>query len=57
MATKQQHLDDIDKKIILELQEDARRQFKIVAYHCEYDDILHERTPYCGVLFSKLATM
>ncbi len=31
MATAEQHLDDIDKKIILELQEDARRQFKIIA--------------------------
>jgi Lrp/AsnC family transcriptional regulator for asnA, asnC and gidA len=31
MATAIQNLDDIDKKIILELQEDARRQFKIIA--------------------------
>jgi Lrp/AsnC family transcriptional regulator for asnA, asnC and gidA len=31
MATAIQILDDIDKKIILELQEDARRQFKIIA--------------------------
>ncbi len=31
MATTQQDLDDIDRKIILELQEDARRQFKIIA--------------------------
>jgi len=31
MVTAKQNLDDIDKKIILELQEDARRQFKIIA--------------------------
>jgi len=27
MATAEHNLDDIDRKIILELQEDARRQF------------------------------
>jgi Lrp/AsnC family transcriptional regulator for asnA, asnC and gidA len=31
MATAKHNLDDIDRKIILELQEDARRQFKIIA--------------------------
>ena len=31
MATAEHNLDDIDRKIILELQEDARRQFKIIA--------------------------
>ncbi len=31
MATAEHNLDDIDRKIILELQEDARRQSKIIA--------------------------
>ncbi|OQY05594.1 MAG: transcriptional regulator [Desulfobacteraceae bacterium 4572_123] len=31
MAPVEHNLDDIDRKIILELQEDARRQFKIIA--------------------------
>ncbi len=31
MNTAKQNIDDLDKKIILELQEDARRQFKIIA--------------------------
>lgn len=31
MANAQGEMDDIDRKIILELQEDARKQFKIIA--------------------------
>lgn len=31
MTTAKHNLDDIDRKIIFELQEDARRQFKIIA--------------------------
>ena len=31
MQAKQQDIDDLDKKIIFELQEDARRPFKVVA--------------------------
>lgn len=31
MATAKHNLDNIDRKVILELQEDARKQFKIIA--------------------------
>jgi len=31
MATAEHNIDDIDRKIILELQEDARKQFKVIA--------------------------